>query len=141
MILDRKFLLSAVAVLVLLWFGGYFVHGVLLHSEYARLPNLMRPMSDFTTYWPFMLLARVLTALAFTWVYLKGMESGPWLGQGLRYGIAVAVMMLIPSYLIYYVVMPFPLSLVIKQIVFDSILFMILGVAVAWINRAGRTAG
>ena len=27
---------------------------------------------------------------AFTWIYARGVENKPWLGQGLRFGVAVA---------------------------------------------------
>lgn len=133
--MDRKFAISVVVLFVLLWVIGFVVHGVLLNADYAKLPNLMRPMSEFQNLWPFMALAYLSTAVAFTWIYTKGKESKPWLAQGVRFGIAVAFLMTIPIYLIYYVVMPFPLSLVIKQIIYDTIGVVILGAAVAWINR------
>jgi hypothetical protein len=47
----------------------------------------------------------------------------------------VAVMMTIPTYLIYYVVMPFPSDLVAQQIMFDSIGIIAMGVVLAWLNR------
>jgi hypothetical protein len=92
-------------------------------------------MADFQSLWPFMALAYLSTAVAFTWIYTKGKEPKPWLAQGVRFGIAVAFLMTIPIYLIYYVVMPFPLSLVIKQIIYDTISVVILGAVVAWLNR------
>jgi len=38
-------------------------------------------------------------------------------------------------YLIYYAVQPMPGALVVKQIVFDSICMVLLGIVAAWINQ------
>ena len=82
-----------------------------------------------------MLLAHVVLAGAFVWIYARGMEAKPWLGQGLRFGLAVALLTCVPYYLIYYSVQPLPGMLVVKQIVFDTIATMILGVAAAFVYR------
>jgi hypothetical protein len=60
----------------------------------------------------------------------------PWPGQGLRYGLAVALLIVVPTYVIYYVVQPLPGSLVVKQIVFYGILLLALGAIVASLCRA-----
>jgi len=39
------------------------------------------------------------------------------MGQGIRFGIAVALLTVVPTYLIYYVVQPMPRSLVTKLII------------------------
>ena len=57
---------------------------------------------------------------------------------GLRFGIAVAFLTVIPTYLIYHVVTPVPLVLALKQIVFDTIRVLLMGVVLAWINRYKR---
>ncbi|MGB8398343.1 hypothetical protein, partial [Bradyrhizobium sp.] len=72
---------------------------------------------------------------AFAWVYLHGREDKPWLAQGARYGIAIALLSVIPMYLIYHVVTPVPFALALKQIVFDTVRVVLMGIVVAWINR------
>ena len=133
--MDKKFWISAFVMFVMAMGIGLLVHGGMLHDDYARLPNLMRPEAQAQGMMGLMVLAHICIALGFTWIYVKGKENRPWLGQGVRYGIAVAVMMTIPMYLIYYVVMPFPSDLVAQQIVFDSIGMVAMGIVLAWINR------
>ena len=82
-----------------------------------------------------MLAAHLFIAIGFTWIYLRGCESKPFLGQGLRFGLAVAVLTTIPTYLIYLAVQPMPEALVVKQILFDTVAMLIMGVVVAWINK------
>ena len=69
------------------------------------------------------------------WIYSRGAEAKPWLGQGLRFGLAVALLTVVPTYTIYYVVQPMPGLHVVKQIVFDGILVMILALIAASICR------
>jgi len=46
-----------------------------------------------------MILAHVFIAVGYTWIYVRGKEAKPWLGQGVRFGLAVAVLSTIPTYL------------------------------------------
>jgi len=133
--MNKKFVISAIVMFVLGMGLGFFVHGMLLYGDYARLPNVMRPPADAQAKMPLMVLAYISWALAFTWIYVKGKEDRPWLAQGARYGLAIALLTAVPTYLIYHVVSQFPLELAVKQIVFDSITIVVMGVVLAWINR------
>jgi len=127
--------LSVVVVFVVAMLLGFVVHGAILHGDYAQLPNLMRGEQDSMSHFVWMIAAHVLMAIGLTWIYVRGREDRPWLGQGLRFGLAFAVASTIPIYLIYYAVMPFPPTLVGKQIVLDTISALILGITVAGMNR------
>ena len=136
-----RFWISGVVMSVLFLMSGFVVHGVLLHNDYAQLPNLLRPEAEAQGYFMWMLLADVLMGFGFTWIYLKGREAGkPAVGQGLRFGIAIAVLMTIPMYLIYYAVQPWPGAVVVKQIVYDVISVLVMGVVVALINQGPKSA-
>jgi len=119
---------------VLYFAFGFIVHGVLLHDDYVAT-GIMRPEDQQQGMMGLMVLAHVMLAGAFTWIYARGVENKPWLGQGLRFGLAVAFLAVIPLYLIYYVVQPLPSSLVCKQIVFDTVCTLILGAVVAFLYR------
>lgn len=73
----------------------------------------------------------VSAAVAFVWIYRQGREDRPPVGQGLRYGLAVAALAVVPKYLIYYAVQPLPGALVVKQIVLDTIVVVVIGIVVA----------
>jgi hypothetical protein len=133
--MNRKFVISAVAMFVVGMGLGFFVHGVLLYGDYTKIPNVMRPPADAAAKMPLMVLAYISVAVAFTWIYLKGREEKPWLPQGVRYGLGVAFLTAVPTYLIYHVVTQVPFDLAIKQIVLDSITIVVMGIVLAWINR------
>jgi hypothetical protein len=133
--LNKKFLI-AWAVLFVAWLiGSFVVHGVLLHSDYMQLTSLFRAEGDQQKYFPLMLLAHVILSGAFVWIYARGVEAKPWLAQGVRFGVVVALLTIVPSYMIYFVVQPMPGEVVIKQILFDGVLMVILGMVVAWLYR------
>jgi hypothetical protein len=133
--MDKKFLIAWLVVFVAWFLGSFVVHGVLLHGDYAALQNLFRPEAEAQQHFPLMILAHVLLSGALTWIYSRGAEAKPWLAQGVRFGIAVAFLTTVPTYMIYYVVQPMPLDTVIKQIVFDSVLMVVLGIVVAFMYR------
>lgn len=133
--MNKRFWLSTLVVFVVAMLTDFLLHGLLLHGDYAQLPNLMRTETDSQQYFPLMLLAHVFMAGALVWIYQRGREDKPWLGQGLRFGLVVAFLTVVPTYLIYYVVQPLPGMLVMKQIIFDLIRTAGLGVVVAWMLR------
>ena len=134
MSLDRKFWISAAAMFVLSWALSFVVHGLLLGSDYAAGVG-MRPPAEAQGLMHFMILAQALFGVAFAWVYWHGKSDRPWLAQGMRYGIAIAFLTIIPTYLIYHVVTPVPFGLALKQIVLDTIRLVLMGIAMAWLNR------
>ena len=130
----KKCVISAVVMFVMAWGLSFFVHGVLLHGDYSGTQG-MRPPAEAMGLFPFMVLAQALFGIAFAWIYVQGKEDKPWLAQGIRFGIAVAFLTVIPTYLIYHVVTPVPFALAMKQIAYDTIRVLLMGVTVAWINR------
>jgi hypothetical protein len=133
--MNKKFLIAWIVLFVAWFLGSFVVHGVLLRSDYLQLTNLFRAESEQQNFFPLMLAAHVILAGAFVWIYARGVEARPWLAQGVRYGVAVALLTVVPTYLIYYAVQPMPGNVVIKQIVCDGVLTVILGSIVAWLYR------
>jgi hypothetical protein len=133
--MDKKFLIAWIVIFVACFLGGFIVHGLLLHSDYMQISNLFRPETDQAHYFGWMALAHASLAGAFVWIYARGVEAKPWMAQGVRYGVAVALLTTVPMYLIYYSVQPLPGNLVAKQISFDGVWTIILGVIVAWLYR------
>jgi len=137
--MNKKFII-AWSVLFVAWFlGDFVVHAVLLHSDYMQLTNLYRTEADQQKYFPLMILAHVIMSGALVWIYARGAEAKPWIAQGVRFGIAIALLTAVPTYLIYFVVQPMPAAVVIKQILFEGVLMVILGTIVAWLYRGAAT--
>ena len=134
-IMNKHFLISALAMFVATMVVGFVVHGLLLGQDYAALPNLYRGEQDSQNYFHFMLLAHVLMAIGLTWIYRMGRDDSPWLGQGLRFGIAIVLLVTIPTYMMYFAVQPMPAALAVKQIMYDTAAMLLMGMLVALLNR------
>lgn len=121
--------------------GSFVVHGVLLNSGYAELPNLFRPQDEAAEYSHLMLIAHVIMAGAFVWIYQRGAENKAWAAQGIRFGVAIALLAPVPMYTIYYVVQPLPARLVVGQAVLDGLLVIVLALITAYSYRPQALAG
>ncbi len=138
--MNKKFLIAWVVIFVVWFMGSFVVHGLLLHADYMQMTGLFRTDGDQQKFFPLMILAHLILSGSFVWIYARGAESKPWMAQGLRFGIAVALLTAVPTYTIYYVVQPMPGDVAVKQILFDGILMLILGTVVAWLYRGTAPA-
>ena len=124
-------LISVIVIFVLSVGFGFLVHEVLLKSDYDQVRHLFRTEEDGKAHFIYLLLGQLIFSIGFVWVYNKGKEAKPFFEQGIRYGIAIAVLTSIPTFLVYYAIQPLPDMLVVKQIIFDSIGVIIRGIVVA----------
>jgi len=131
----KRYGMAVVAVFVVMLVFGYVVHGMLLAEDYRALTSIMRSEEDAMAHFPYMLLAQLLMALAVVWIYAKGVEPKPWLGQGVRFGLALWVLSGVAVYLIYFAVEPLPSSLVVKQIVYGLLEGVPVGIVAAAVYR------
>ena len=138
--MNTRFLIAGIAAFMVSLILGFLTHGMLLQGDYAQLPNLMRTEADAMAHLPFLLASHLIKGFAFAWVYSKGISSGPWLNQGLRFGVATVFLVTVPLYLVYYAVQPEPGMLVVKQIVADSIAMILMGVVVAMIMKPAASS-
>jgi hypothetical protein len=138
--MNGKFVVAVVVMFVAWMIEGFVVHAWLLKPEYMKVASLYRPEAEQMPYLPWMLLAHLLIAFAFVWIYVRGKEAKPWLAQGLRYGFLVSLLATTPTYLIYYAVQPLPGEIVVMQIVYDTIGTMLMGIIVAFLYRGAAPA-
>ena len=110
-------------------------HGVKLAPEYAALPGVYRGPQFRPGLFSLLLLAILIMSAAMAALYRYGAEDKPFLGQGVRFGLMAAGLSVIPCYLIGYVVTNIPAALAIKQIVFETIIVVAMGIVVAWFYR------
>jgi hypothetical protein len=135
--MNKRFWISGLVLGIASLLLGFVVHAVLLHGDYARLPNLFRTEADAGKQFPFMLLAHLLIGFGMTWMFRRAIppQDRPWVTPGLSFGIGLAVLVTAPMYLIYYAVQPMPGGVVVKQILFDAVGVVLLGLLAAWLNR------
>jgi|SRR5262252_3393841 len=114
---------------------GYFIHHIWLRQDYLPIANLLRPEGEQKVSW--IIIANLAFAIGAVWAYAHGVEDKPWLGQGLRFGIVLCLILTLPSFLILYAVLPVPAILMVKQVSSEVIGKLIIGIVIALIY--GRT--
>ena len=139
--MDKRFLLSVAVMFLLLTAFGYLIHGVLLAPDYAALPNVYRSAEEQMRHFAWIPLANLVSAFVFVWIYRRGSEDKAPVAQGFRYGLAVAALVSVSRFLTYYSTQPIPGSLATRQILFDTTMFVVMGIVVALLNRAVFAGG
>jgi glucan phosphoethanolaminetransferase (alkaline phosphatase superfamily) len=129
----KRLVLTIIVVFIVANFTGYFIHAIWLKPDYMLVANLYRPAGQEKMV--FIVLAYLSFAIGSVFVYAKGVENRPWLGQGVRFGIALCLILTVPSFFIAYAVQPVPALLMAKQVIFEGIDKILLGVIIAALYR------
>jgi hypothetical protein len=139
----KKLIGAIVAAFVILFMAGFLVHSVLLGTTYRhmrdagfsfRTEDAMR--HKLWGVW----VSDALYSILFVWVYARGKEEKPWIGQGIRYGILMTLFTVVPSTLNDYVVYNLPHTLVLHWIIAGLTTLILMGLAAAAILKKPRAA-
>jgi hypothetical protein len=125
--------LTIIVVFIVANLTGFFVHGVWLKQDYLPVASMYRPDSEIKIV--FIVLGYLAFAIGSVWLYAHGVEDKPRLGQGLRFGIALWLVLAIPSFFIAYAVQPVPLILMVKQVLSEGVNKILLGLIIAILYR------
>jgi hypothetical protein len=128
-----RLVITIIVIFVVATFTGFFIHGMWLKQDYVPVASLYRP--DDQIKMPFILISYLAFAIGSVWLYAHGVEDKPWLGQGVRFGIAMWLVLAVPSFLIAYAVQPMPLILTVKQLMSEAVNKILLGLITALIYR------
>lgn len=108
----KKYLLSALAVFLWLTIFGMIYHGKILESTYVETMQFWRPEAEMMKLMPLIYLGHLLFALFFCYLYTKGVEVGKSpIGQGLRYGLFIGLLLHLPMTVAHYAYLPYPTKL------------------------------
>jgi hypothetical protein len=131
----KKMGLTVIVVFVVFTVLSFVIHGVLLQPLYQQTPQLLRAGQDAQQHTLFMLLGFLIFSIAFVWIYARGLEAKPWLGQGLRYGLAMWLVASVSRYLIYFAIQPWSGTVVALQIGLELVMMLVVGLTVAALHR------
>ena len=129
----KKAIPTIIVVFIVANIFGFLIHAILLKPDYMPLAAHYR--AEGSEKMLFISLAYLSFAIGSVWVYAKGVEDKSWLGQGIRFGIAMWLVLAIPSFVIAYAVQPVPGMLVVKQVLFEGVDKILLGILTAALYR------
>ena len=137
--LDKRFWICGTAVSFTALLLSFLIHGVLLAPDYAQLAAAYRDARDGARQLPWVLLAHALLGFAMTWIFSQGFaREGHVLRQGLRFGLAMALVAAVPAALLAYAAQPLPGGFIARQILFGVASMLVLGVLLAWLQPRRR---
>jgi hypothetical protein len=133
----KRFVAICAVVFLLAEVFATVVHGMILNADYEPYRGTLLRSMDSGPAWPFAFLpvAHLSFAVAFVWLYTRTVRPGPWLRQGLRFGVIAWLMAPVPLWLLWYAEQPWPGSLVTKQLALELLSTLILGVVVGAMAR------
>lgn len=143
--MDTKKLIGAIVVaFVIVFVAGFLVHVVWLGNTYRQMRDAgfsFRPEDTMRHKLWGIWLSDALYSILFVWVYAKGREEKPWIGQGIRYGILMTLFTVVPSTINDYVVYNLPHTLALHWMIAGLITLVLMGLAAAAILKKSGPAG
>lgn len=136
----KKFVLRWFVVFVLANVLGFLIHGVLLKGDYTANQQLLRTEQDANAHFGYMLLGFICSTAAIVWIYGRGVQAKPWLGQGVRFGLALWLLVSVPMFLTYYAIQPWPGTVVAKQICYELVMMLVIGIVTAALHKGESVA-
>lgn len=118
----------------------FAIHGLLLKGAYEATATVWRTPSEMMDMMKFMAAGQALFSVAFCGLFMKVSVKSPHVIRlGVSYGFWLG-MMFVSSNLIWYSVLPVPVSLAIKWCVLAFLQAVILGLIIGVVASVGRKA-
>jgi uncharacterized membrane protein YagU involved in acid resistance len=132
-----KFWLAVVVVFIVFGALQFVVHGTLLSGWYDKTSNLWKPEDQMKSRMLWHFISQLVFAFLFCFIYSKGFEQNKGhVGQGLRYGIYMGLIVYLPLQISYYVVLNVPSGWFLAwQGFFNFLTVMISGIILGSIYR------
>jgi len=133
--LNKRFIISWIAVCATWLIGHFVVRAAVGDSGDTNMAAMMRPTEGQSAVMYMIFLAHVLMAGAFVWIYQLRRETQPWLLQGLKFGIAISLLIPIPIFMIFYAMQQMPGKQAVAQVVGESIVVVLAAIVTAFVYR------
>jgi len=101
--------LASLAVFAVIFILEGLIHGVLLADLYQQTASIWRPQSEMRGLMWLRSVGYLIFAPVFVLIYIKGYEANKGgVGQGVRYGLIIGILLSAPESLGWYTVLPIP---------------------------------
>ena len=134
--MNKRCAMTAIAVFVTMAVLEFLIHGVLLKEAYLATASVWRPMEEMHGMMWLMWVIYLVNALVLPYIYVKGYEAGKSpIGQGLRFGLAIGVLLSTGMSLGTYFMIPVPVSLAATWFVAGMIEYAVVGVVIGGLYK------
>jgi hypothetical protein len=130
----KKTLIAIVGAYIVQFGSSYLIHEIILKKSY-RATDLFRSDEDMGHRLWIMLLAQLIFTVGAVLIYQRGVEKKSWVGQGIRFGILLAMVGMVSGAMINYVVIPMPHTLAFHQIIAMTIQCTLVSLVIAALSQ------
>ncbi len=135
----KRWLLAAVGAFVVVFATEFVIHHLWLGEFYKAHAQWWRPEAEMNSMMHLMLLAQIIFAALLPMVYAKGYESGKsGVGQGVRFGVLIGLLMTVPMSLMNYVIYPYPSSLIINWVLGGMVEYILAGAVIGLLYKPAK---
>ncbi len=139
--MNKKFWMGFIAVFLGMAVLSFLIHGVFLSSTYqsAAVSMLMRPEAEMMGMMWIYYVVYFIQAFFFTLIFSKGYE-GKGIGEGVRYGFYMGLLMATPMAYASYAMYPMPYALAMQWFLYGIAEYVILGIIIALVYGGKQNA-
>jgi hypothetical protein len=131
---DKRYVLTVLATFVVAMFLGFLAHGLAMGDDYARNAEIYRTRAEGKEFFFSLMLGHLVISAALVWLYRQGKDNKPFVGQGVRFGLATGAIVAGMGFIEYFL-HPLPNEFICKQIILDLIVYTITGIFIAWMSK------
>ena len=118
----KRWVLATLGAFVVIAMADFVIHEVWLGEFYRMHAEWWRPADEMKARMGCMFTSHFLLAALLTVVYSKGYELGKGgLGQGLRFGLLMGLLLFLPKTFMMHFVYPYPVSLLVSWLIGEVI--------------------
>ncbi|HEY4839228.1 MAG TPA: hypothetical protein VIH72_11505 [Candidatus Acidoferrales bacterium] len=136
----KKTAIATAAGFVLQMATNYLLHGVILMNSYADTAELWRTDDGMAQRRWILFVGTFIFVLGAVLIYQRGAERKSPVGQGIRFGILLALVSTVPASLFEYVTTPMPHRLAFHWIIGEGVQCLLLGLLTAFICQPKDSA-
>jgi len=134
-----KLAVAAVGAFVVIFVTEFVIHHVWLGEFYKAHAQWWRPEAEMNSLIHLMFLAQAIFAVLLSIVYAKGYEADKGgVGQGIRFGLLMGLLWMVPYSLMNFVIYPYPASLIMNWFVGGMIEFFLAGAVIGLLYRPAK---
>ncbi len=132
----KRWLLASIAVVFVVGVLEFAIHGWLLGDIYKQTASVWRPQADMRLAMWLFWIGYLIFAPVFVLIYVKGYEAGKsGVGQGLRYGVYMGLLIGVALTLGWYVVLPISATLAVYWAIAGMVEMIVAGIVVGLVYR------
>jgi len=135
----KRWVLATVGAFVVLMVADFVVHEAWLGGFYRAHAEWWRPAAEMKARMGCLFASQLVLAALLTLVYAKGYEQGKGaVGQGVRFGVLMGLLLFLPKIFMTHFVYPYPVSLLVNWFVGGVMEVTLAGVVIGLLCKPAK---